>query len=145
VEKAVFRNGYVNTESFFDTSPVSALDERSKDYLHSFNVLEWYGKKRENWELLRDIKADGVRVLKYEDDGCYPFSLVLIFDTQNYRDKVRKALIEHQIYPAILWNIPPQTEGNVTRFSRNMLSIHCDARYTKEDIKTMKSIIESVL
>ncbi len=145
VEKAVFRNGYVNTESFFDTSPVSALDERSKDYLHSFNVLEWYGKKRENWELFRDIKADGVRVLKYEDDGCYPFSLVLIFDTQNYRDKVRKALIEHQIYPAILWNIPPQTEGNVTRFSRNMLSIHCDARYTKEDIKTMKSIIESVL
>ena len=145
VEKASFRAGYVDTEPFFDTAPVCALDEGSKEYLRSFDIQDWYKRKRENWEILRDIKKEGVRVLGLENYGCYPFSLVLVFDFQTDRDRVRKALIEHQIYPAILWNVPAPTEDEIFKFSRGMLSIHCDARYTKEDIVTMKSIIESVL
>lgn len=145
VEKASFRAGYVDTEPFFDTAPVCALDEGSKEYLRSFDIQDWYKRKRENWEILRDIKKEGVRVLGFENYVCYPFSLVLVFDFQTDRDKVRKALIENQIYPAILWNIPAPTEGEIFKFSRGMLSIHCDARYTREDIITMKSFIESVL
>lgn len=145
VEKASFRAGYVDTEPFFDTVPVCALDEGSKEYLRSFDIQDWYKRKRENWEILRDIKKEGVRVLGLENYGCYPFSLVLVFDFQTDRDRVRKALIEHQIYPAILWNVPAPTEGEIFKFSRGMISIHCDARYTREDIVTMKSIIESVL
>lgn len=145
IEKASFRAGCVETEPFFDTASVCALDEGSKKYLYSFNIQDWYKRKRDNWEILRDIKKEGVRVLDIEDYGCYPFSLVLVFDFQADRDRVRKALIEHQIYPAILWNIPNPTGGELFKFSRGMLSIHCDARYTREDIVTMKSIIESVL
>ena len=145
VEKAAFRAGYVNTEPYFDTAPVSALDEGSKEYLHSFDIQDWYKRKRENWEILRDIKKEGVRVLGFDNYGCYPFSLVLVIDFQTDRDRIRKALIEHQIYPAILWNIPTPTDSELYKFSRGMLSIHCDARYTREDIVTMKSIIESVL
>ena len=145
VDKASFRAGYVDTEPFFDAAPVCALDEGSKEYLHSFDIQDWYKRKRENWEILRDIKKEGVRVLGFENYGCYPFSLVLVFDFQIDRDKVRKALIENQIYPAILWNVPSPTEGEIFKFSRGMLSIHCDARYTRADIVTMKSIIESVL
>lgn len=145
VEKASFRAGYVDTEPFFDTAPVCALDEGSKEYLRSFDIQDWYKKKRDNWDLLRDIKKDNVRVLGFENYGCYPFSLVLAFDFQADRDRVRKALIEHQVYPAILWNVPSPTEGEIFKFSSEMLSIHCDARYTREDIITMKSIIESVL
>lgn len=143
VEKASFRAGYVDTEPYFDAAPVCALDEGSKEYLRSFDIQDWYKKKRDNWELLRDIKKDNVRVLGFENYGCYPFSLVLAFDFQT--DRVRKALIEHQVYPAILWNVPSPTEGEIFKFSRGMLSIHCDARYTRADIVTMKSIIESVL
>lgn len=145
VEKASFRAVYVDTEPFFYTAPVCALDEGSKEYLRSFDIQDWYKKKRDNWELLRDIKKDNVRVLGFENYGCYPFSLVLAFDFQTDRDRVRKALIEHQVYPAILWNVPSPTEGEIFKFSRGMLSIHCDARYTRADIVTMKSIIESVL
>lgn len=145
IGKASFRAGYVDTEPYFDTAPVCALDEGSKEYLRSFDIQDWYKRKRENWEILRDIKKEGVRVLGIDNYGCYPFSLVLVFDFQTDRDRVRKALIEHQIYPAILWNVPAPTEGEIFKFSRGMLSIHCDARYTREDIVTMKSIIESVL
>lgn len=145
VEKAASRAGFVDTEEYFDRADVCALDVESQKFLQLFDIRDWYKRKWENWELLRDIKKDGVRVLRPENRGCYPFSLILVFTTGEERDRVRKALIEKQIYPAILWNVPEATEGEVLRMSNGMLSIHCDARYTKEDILQMKSIIESIL
>ena len=145
VEKATFRAGFVDTEEYFDRADVCALDRESSEYLKSFDIRGWYNKKYENWELLRDIKKEGVKVIRPEDLGCYPFSLVLLFDFQIDRDKVRKALIENQIYPAILWNVPSPTEGEIFKFSRGMLSIHCDARYTKEEILQMRSILVKVI
>ncbi|MBO6169063.1 MAG: hypothetical protein J6O51_03740 [Bacteroidales bacterium] len=145
VEKVAFRAGFVDTEEYFDRADVCALDVESQKFLQLFDIRDWYKRKWENWELLRDIKKDGVRVLRPENRGCCPFSLILVFTTGEERDRVRKALIEKQIYPAILWNVPEVTEGEVFKMSRGILSIHCDARYTKEDILQMKSIIESTL
>lgn len=145
VEKFEFRKGYVETEPYFDSAPICTLDKKSQEYLKSFNVREWYNRKRENWELLKDIKKEGVRVIRPEGMGCYPFSLVLLFDSFDERDRARKELIEHQVYPAVLWNIDVPTDGKIFKFSRGMLSIHCDGRYTKEDILQLKTIIESIL
>lgn len=145
VEKAAFRAGFVDTEEYFDRADVCDIDSQSREYLTLFDVRDWYNKKRENWELLRDIKKDGKRVVFPECRGCYPFSLVLLFDSFEERNRVRKELIERQIYPAILWNVPEPKDGDVFKFSRGMLSIHCDARYTKEDILQMRNIIESIL
>lgn len=145
IEKAEFRKGYVDTEEYFDHAPVCALDKTSQEYLKTFDIRGWYNQKRSNWDLLKDIKKDGVKVICPENMGCYPFSLVQLFDNPDERDRVRKALIEHQIYPAVLWNIPVPTDGEIFKFSRGMLSIHCDGRYTKEDILQMKTIIESIL
>lgn len=145
IEKATFRAGYVDTEEYFDHVPVCALDKASQEYLKTFDIRGWYNQKRENWELLKYIKKDGVRVICPESMGCYPFSLVLQFDSLEERNRVRKTLIEHQIYPAVLWNVPDTAGDGVKSFSRRMLSIHCDARYTADDIQQMKTIIELIL
>lgn len=146
VEKAAFRAGFVDTEEYFDRAEVCALDAGSQEFLKAFDIRDWYNRKWENWELLRDIKKEGVRVLRPENRGCYPFSLILVFMTGEKRNRVRKALIEKQVYPAILWSIPHcPADGELFQFSNGMLSIHCDARYTKEEILQMKSIIESIL
>ena len=145
VEKEDFRKGFIGTEEFFDIAPICALDMMSQEYLKSFNIRGWYDKKRENWNILKDIKKYGVKVICPEGKGCYPFSVVLMFDNPNERERVRKALISHRIYPAILWNVPIDADGEVLKFSRNMLSVHCDARYTNNEILEMKSIIESIL
>ena len=145
IEKETFRLGFINTEDYFDSAPVCSLDNMSQEYLESFNVRDWYGKKRDNWNLLRDLRKDGVHVLLPEDTSGYPFSLILFFDFLDERDRVRKALIDNKVYPAVLWNIPAPTEGEVFHFSRGMLSIHCDGRYSSDDILQLKSIIESVL
>lgn len=142
VDKAIFRKGFVDTEAYFDTADVCALDRESKLFLKSFDIRSWYNRKRVNWELLRDIKGKGVRVLRPESIGCYPFSLILVFDSSDKRDRVRKALIEHQVYPAVLWNVPPTGDAEVYIFSSCMLSVHCDARYTREDILELKNIID---
>ena len=145
VEKAAFRAGFVDTEEYFDSAEVCVLDAESQKFLQLFDIRDWYKRKWENWELLRDIKKDGVRVLRPENKGCYPFSLILVFELEDERNRVRKALIERQVYPAILWSVPPSYYGEISKMSGGMLSIHCDARYTKEEILQMKSIIESIL
>ena len=145
IEKSAFRTGYVDTEEYFDHTLVSALDSESQEYLKTFDIRTWYLRKYENWETLRGIKKDGVRVIVPEGSGGYPFSLVLLFDEPSERDRVRKELIAHQIYPAILWNVPSPSDGEVFKFSRGTLSIHCDGRYNAEDIQQIKSIIESIL
>lgn len=145
MEKVTFRAGYVNTEEYFDRALISALDSGSQEYLAQFDIRDWYNKKKTNWELLCGIKKEGVHVIRPESVRCYPFSLILLFDSSDERDRVRKELIAHQVYPAVLWNVPSPADGEVFNFSRAMLSIHCDGRYTAEDIQQMKSIIESIL
>lgn len=145
IEKSAFRLGYVNTEAFFDTCDVCALDKRSREYLLSFDIEAWYQRKLENWRQLSDIHYQDVKVLKPEKHQCYPFSLVLVFNSRDKRDRVRQALIENNVYPAILWYIPSPADGDVFVMSNNMLSIHCDARYCEEDIKQLKLIIQKVI
>ena len=145
IEKSAFRSGYVDTEAFFDTCDVCALDDRSQEYLLSFDIGTWYQKKLDNWRLLSDIHYQDVKVLRPESSQCYPFSLVLVFDSHDKRDKVRQALIENNVYPAILWCIPSPTDGDVFMMSNNILSIHCDARYSEEDIRELKLIIQKVI
>ena len=76
---------------------------------------------------------------------CVSFSLVLLFNNLDVHDRIRKALIEYQIYPAVLWNVPDTASNEVIGFSQRMLSIHCDGRYSADDIHQMKAIIESIL
>ena len=146
VEKATFRAGFVDTEEYFDRAEVCALDAESQKYLREFDIRDWYNRKRQNWELLRDIRKEGVRLVRPESIGCYPFSLVLLFDSLDERERVRKELIAHQIYPAVLWTIPHcPADGEIFTFSRGMLSIHCDGRYTEEEILQMKRILVKVM
>lgn len=121
------------------------LDKASRDYLKTFDIHSWYRKKRENWEFLSNIIKEGVKILKPESYGCYPFSLILIFDDFSERERVRKALIEKQVSPEILWDVLDPKDGDVFKMSRGMLSIACDGRYTQDKILRLKSIIESVL
>ena len=146
VEKATFRAGFVDTEEYFDMAEVCALDAESQKFLREFDIRDWYNRKRQNWELLRDIRKEGVRVVRPESIGCYPFSLVLLFDSLDERERVRKELIAHQIYPAVLWTILHcPADGEIFTFSREMLSIHCDGRYDAIEIQELQKGIERIL
>lgn len=143
VSKDEFRRHYTETEEWFDHAEPSLLDEQSKTVVSKqLDINLWQGAKRKNWALLQSlVNSDVCKILKPENETCTMFSLVLLFDTKGTRDNVRKHLIDACVYPAILWAVPESASENARCFSERMLSVHCDGRYTKDDIRQLANIL----
>lgn len=143
--KEVFRKEMIDTEAFFDDAPVSSIDNHTRDYLGCFDVSVWYSLKQRNWQELKDSLSGSFTLLEPENHNCTPFSFTILCESADYRDDFRKRLIDSSIYPAILWDVPLGSSLRVKDISSRMLSIHCDGRYSVDDIRHMRTIIESVL
>lgn len=141
-DKSQFRAELISTEDQFNSTTVSALDTKTADYIKRFDLNQWYLRKRENWSLLKDIKTDDMfSILEPESPNCNPFSLTLLFNEEEQRNNYRQALINNDVYPAILWAIPSEKPSELIDFSRRMMSIHCDARYNVNDMIKLRDII----
>ena len=144
-DKEAFRKLYVETEEWFDTAELSIIDEKSKNYIAQLDINLWQGAKRRNWKMLKSLLAGKIEVLQPEDESCTMFSLVVLAESMKQRDALRRKLIEHAVYPAILWQVPEYVDEKVEDFSHRMLSIHCDGRYTEEDVRQLAEIINDTL
>lgn len=143
VEKEAFRKKYLETEDWFDVAEPTAIDARTREFLGQFDINSWQGAKRRNWELLRSLV--NAKCLLPEDDSCTPFSFVVMADSHQERERLRKQLIERAVYPAVLWNVPDTVSREVKDFSERMLSIHCDGRYTEDDMRQLAVIINEAI
>lgn len=143
IEKETFRQKYVGTENWFDHAGLSLIDERSRRYISQFDIDAWQRARRRNWLLLR--KLVNAETLSLEDDSCTPFSFILLSDSGEARDSIRKKLIKRSVFPAILWSVPEAIGGKSLDFSRKMLSIHCDGRYNEEDIRQLANILNKAI
>ena len=153
-EKEAFRKIFVETEEWFDTAETSLIDERSKEFIQWLDINAWQGAKRRNWQLLHSLlstEQHGLRVVVPEDGSCTMFSLVVLAESREQRAALRHRLIEHAVYPAILWQVPEKaSDGDcksptATDFSHRMLSIHCDGRYNEDDIRKMAAIVNQAV
>lgn len=147
VSKEEFRKRYTETEGFFDHAEPSLIDKRSREVAsEELDINLWQGVKRKNWLLLKSlVNQDACRVMIPENDSCTLFSLVLLLESKEKRDTVRKKLIDTCVYPAILWNVPDSASLEAKVFCERMLSIHCDGRYTEEDILQLAGILNKCL
>lgn len=145
--KNEFRKRYTETEEYFDHAEPSLIDSRSREVVsEKLDINLWQGAKRRNWLLLKSLVNQEVcRVMEPENDTCTMFSMVLLFESKKKRDIVRKELIEACVYSAILWNVPDSVSMKAKDFSERMLSIHCDGRYTEEDIRQLAGILNKCL
>ena len=147
VSKDEFRKRYTETEEFFDRAEPSKIDNRSKEVVSKkLDINLWQIAKRKNWLLLKSlVNGKFCKIVEPEDETCTAFSLVLLLESKARRDAVRKQLIDECVYPAILWVVPESASENSKNFSDRMLSIHCDGRYTEEDVRKLASILNKVL
>ena len=145
LDKEAFRKRYVETEEWFDTAELSMIDKRSMDFIHELNVDLWHKTKRNNWQLLYYLLSNKVKILQPENESCAMFSLVVLTGNREQRESLRHSLIERDVYPAILWQMPKWTDENAREFSDRMLSIHCDGRYTEDDIKKLAGIVSQAI
>ena len=148
VNKEEFRKHYTETEEWFDHAEPVLIDSRSMDVVSKrLDINLWQSSKRKNWQLLKSLLSDNrglqipLNILQPEEEACTAFSLILLLDSKEHRDAVRKRLIEACVYPAILWSVPDSASAASKDFSERMLSIHCDGRYTEDDIKQLAEII----
>lgn len=143
-DKNEFREKFISSEEMIGKLSISGMDSKSFRLIQSINMDEWTDIRRKNWNTAYDILADKFNILKppATNDAFCPLSLIIFCDTYNDRDLLRQYLISNSIYPAILWDVPQDTNyPDVLDFSKRMLSIHCDARYSTEDIQEMCQII----
>lgn len=144
-DKDAFRMLYVETEEWFENVALSLIDERSHEFVNQLDINLWQGAKKRNWQLLRSLLSDRIQIVQPEDDSCTMFSMVVLADSQEQRDIIRRKLIEHSVYPAILWQVPEGASEKVQDFSHRMLSIHCDGRYNEDDIRQLAGIVNQAI
>lgn len=147
IDKEEYLKLYSDTEEEFDRLPISLISKASFQIVNNLDIKFWYDVKYRNWkflyENLKDVKS--VNILKPENHTDCPFSLILIFQNGEKRNKVRSSLISRSVYPAILWTIKDETDARAQVFGDRMLSIHCDGRYSLNDMSKLLSMIKESL
>ena len=141
LEKDNYRRLFLETEIQFDSSKLSLIDDKSREFLKRFDIDLWQKVKRHNWISLRSLISNKIQILEPENESCNMFSFILLLENKKRRDSIRKKLIESSVYPAILWQVPNKTYPEVQDISNRMLSIHCDGRYNDDEIRQLASII----
>lgn len=144
VKKDDFRKILVETEGWFDIAEPTPIAERTMQFIEGLDINAWYNAKRRNWRLLCQLVNTKARVLRPEDESCNMFSFIVLAPTAALRERWRRGLIERNIYPAVLWNVPETTHAAVRDMSSRILSIHCDGRYSAEEIEEMAKLINQV-
>ena len=105
-------------------------------------VDRWRLIRRSNYKVLAHALSE-VRWLKVIQEqingGTSPFAMILVFRSKEQAQYVRQRLIQSNIYPAILWSLTaPKIEGidvEDISLSQRLLSIGCDARYDRSDMR----------
>lgn len=138
IVKDSFLQEFRDTEANFEKLPISAISETSKEIIETLDIEQWLDAKRRNWALLKQhmITDESYSILNPETEDA-PFSLILMFKDSETRNTVRSRLIRMEVYPAILWSIPSYADAESIDFGDRMLSVHCDARYSEDDIKEL--------
>lgn len=154
--KSEFLKTYRETEECFDHLAPAPLNNVDKGILNKFDAAVWLDRKKRNWNLLCEVLIANreslipFRIVSnsyFHVDGydATPFSFVILLDSKETRDSIRKEMINQEIYPAILWNLPDSSNPQALQFSERMLSLHCDARYNLDNIKELSAKLLNIL
>lgn len=143
VNKQDFRNLYLNSESFFEQQGTNAaLPSSIVANISKIPMQVLKEHKIKNYKFLSETIGTKNIIWRQSlsEDQC-PFGMVLYFDDEKKRNGMKQYLIENNIYPAVLW--PNQTTLKAKNFSAKSLLIHCDIRYTLDDMKLIAEAVNN--
>ena len=138
IDKSEFLNYFGNFENFLNLSdnifPISA---ESYEIIFSVDYAKILLLKSKNLRYLKNYYKNNKNLKLFLND-CY-FSFFV--EPENF-DRVKAALIEAKIYPAILW---PSYNGSYNLINGHILvSLHADFRYGLEDLKILTYIVDGI-
>lgn len=146
-ESSISKNEYLNvlneTEAVIGSGEISRLSSFSEGILRKIPTYINQKKKDNYRSLLKLIETRACKVLQCKGTQT-PFSLVLLFENNTTRNLIRQKLIENNIYPNVLWEIDnKQADNKVIDFSKKILMLPIDFRYSESDMSWMSQVINS--
>lgn len=133
---------------FHSTRSISPL---SRVLLSRFSWSIWRSQRLANFQFLtgRLQASKHMDVLKPSSGDICPFAVIITFRYASARDRVFKSLNDRNIYPAVLWPLDASdrswSDKRSFDWSQRMLSIHCDGRYSINDMERVSDILSNVL
>jgi hypothetical protein len=148
VDKDLYRELAGSGEAGIGCLKTSGMPSWTNELINGFPASRWRSTRRENYDTLVNLLegTPWLRIMKPMDSelSC-PLGGIILFDTPERRDYVRRYLISHRIYLTVLWDLEKPVLDGVQRehkhFSRCMSFIHCDMRYDTKDIEKVAELI----
>lgn len=133
-------------ELFQETGPTGpvgyyAMSELSKALLrHSFDYSTIAQRRIDNYKYLAEVLGD-IALFPSLSANIVPLGFPIRVKN---RDRLRQVLLDHQIYPPVHWpiqGIVPQQFRDSHKLAGEIMTLPCDQRYDRHDMKRMVSII----
>lgn len=146
VKKNVFRELFITGERSLGSGSISGMTTWSRE-LESTIPYDTLEKTRtRNYEVFRRYlgRVPGLELLVPAREAC-PFCCLIVFDKEESAASVCRALIESDVYPAVLWPLEHRAVVGIPEehvdLSRRVLSIHCDWRYSEKDMVRVARLV----
>lgn len=144
--KKSFLQVFRDTEECFGAFPLSDWSSITNDIMNNINIEAWYNLKKVNYKkLLSGLDFRNSVPITGNIERSTPFSLIILFHSNAQRQNARSFLIRNNVYPAVLWPDVYNKDSDAIDFSQRMLSIHCDGRYSENDMRILAQILNHVL
>ena len=149
IERATYRALLVEGEQALHVPAVSGIGDVSRALVSAWPLRAWREARRRNHALLatRLAGVEGLRVLMPDGEDTVPFSCVVLAESADRRERMRKWLIANRVFPAVLWPLDDTVLAvgvEARGISRRILSIHCDGRYDASDIGRVADLVSGV-
>lgn len=148
--KSFYLDLFAKAETLLDKDVEAyGIDNLSKDLIATLDVNWLIEMRKSNYEILsenlKDVNYVNAIFTDIPEEVCPMFYPVYI---KNYRNEIRKKLIEEKIYCPVHWTIPDRIE--IDKFNRSLeiyntiLSIPCDQRYVRSDMERVASVLKGL-
>ncbi len=146
INKESFLKIFRDTEECFGSFSLSDWSSITSEIIGNIDIETWFNLKKSNYSLLLEkLDFRHSKPITGNIDKSTPFSLIILFNSNIQRENARNYLIRNNVYPAILWPDVYDKDSDAVDFSKMMLSVHCDGRYSEKDMLKLVQILNHVI
>lgn len=127
-------------EATFERLAPARMQPENERLLHTFPVESWRTTRLSNLTYLREACLP----LAWAQAPLATFGLVLVTDSPELTETVRRQLVGQGVYPARLWPQPAGSSESDRELAARILVIHTDHRYTRENMAHVGQVIQTV-
>lgn len=145
VQKEGFLSLFAKASDMMTSKSNLCAAERDIEFLNRFDAHGIKKRRRKNAKTLLKYVSEYALFPELKGDDCPLFVPIVL--PHEVRDKLRKHLIEHQIYCPVHWPVSSKhlLTQETERIYREELSLVCDQRYDQTDMERMGQAITDFL